>query len=106
MTAKKFDNEKARYDLIPPEMMASIADVLTYGAQKYGDRNWEGGFTYSRLFGAMMRHIWAWWSGEDKDKESGLSHLDHALACIAFLVTHERRKIGEDDRVKQKPRLP
>lgn len=99
MTALKHDQEKPRYDLIPPEMMASIAGVLTYGCKKYGDRNWESGFKYSRLFGALMRHSWAWWRGEDTDPESGLSHLDHALACVAFLVTHERRKIGEDDRV-------
>lgn len=31
----KFDTDKARYDLIPPEIEEAIAKVLTYGAKKY-----------------------------------------------------------------------
>ena len=32
---------KLRFDLIPPEMDKAVAEVLTQGATKYGDRNWE-----------------------------------------------------------------
>ena len=94
----KFDEDKVRLDLIPPEMIFAVGTILTYGAKKYEDRNWELGMKWSRPYGALMRHMWAWWGGEKLDKETGHSHLWHALCCIAFLVTYEERSIGTDDR--------
>ena len=32
-----------------------------------------------------MRHIVAWRSGENKDKESGLDHIDHAICNLYFM---------------------
>lgn len=99
--ATKFDQGKPRYELIPPEMLEEVALVLTYGAVKYsGDRNWEKGMLWSRPFGALMRHMWAWWGGEDNDPETGYSHLSHALCCITFLTAYRRRGAGIDDRHK------
>lgn len=94
----KADENKIRMDLIPPEAVEALATVLTFGAKKYADRNWEKGMKWSRPFGALMRHMWAWWKGEEKDPETGYSHLWHAMCCIAFLVTYEQRGIGTDDR--------
>lgn len=96
--AVKYDTDKLRMELIPSEMMTALASVLTFGAQKYSDRNWEKGMKWSRCYGALMRHMLAWWSGEDKDIETGRSHLWHAACCISFLVTYEARGVGEDDR--------
>lgn len=96
----KFDAGKLRYELLPPELLEETARVLTFGAAKYADRNWELGMAWSRPFGALMRHIWAWWGGEDKDPETGYSHLAHVCCCVAFLVAYERRDIGVDDRPK------
>ena len=96
----KDDQDKVRMELIPPEMMEAVGDILTVGAKKYADRNWEHGMKWSRPFGALMRHMWAWWRGEDKDSETGRSHLWHAACCIAFLVAYEARGDGEDDRWK------
>jgi hypothetical protein len=45
-----------------------------------------------------MRHLWQFWSGEDYDQESGLHHLEHALADIVFLLTYVKRDLGTDDR--------
>lgn len=95
---RKFDDGKPRYDLLPPEMLEAAAAVLTYGANKYGERNWEAGMAWGRPFAALMRHMWAWWRGEDSDPETGYSHLWHALCCIAFLVAYEARGAGTDDR--------
>lgn len=94
----KFDDDKPRYDLIPPEALEGLAKVLTFGAKKYAPRNWEKGMLWGRVFGAAMRHLWAWWRGENTDPETGLSHLDHAACCIAFLQAYEVRKTGTDDR--------
>lgn len=100
---RKDDQDKTRYDLIPPELLESIAVILTFGAKKYEDRNWEQGMKWSRVFGALMRHLWAWWNPfvPDTDSETGKSHLWHAGCCIAFLIAYEARKVGTDDRPKK-----
>ena len=96
---RKDDAAKIRYELLPPELLTGTADILTFGAQKYGDRNWENGMAWSRVFGALMRHMWAWWRGEKADAETGKSHLWHASCCLAFLIAYEQRRVGTDDRV-------
>lgn len=94
----KFDADKVRLELIPPELLFAVGTVLTFGAKKYADRNWELGMQWGRVYGALMRHMWAWWRGEMTDPETGYSHLWHAATCLAFLLTYEERKIGEDNR--------
>lgn len=96
---KKFDDKKLMLDLIPPEAIDALGEVLTYGESKYGRYNWSKGIVYSRLFAAIMRHLWAYWKGENLDSESGISHLKHAFCNIAFLITYTERGIeGLDDR--------
>lgn len=87
----KYDSNKLRYDLIPPEATSALARVLTYGAAKYGPNNWQqlDDFT-ARYTAALMRHLEAWRGGEEVDSESGLPHLEHALCNLAFLVWKER----------------
>lgn len=107
----KDDTDKIRLELIPPELMFAVGDILTSGAKKYADRNWEKGMSWSRVFGALMRHMWAWWGGKGPttksflfdsfDSETKRSHLWHAGCCIAFLIAYEERGVGEDDRLKE-----
>lgn len=96
----KFDEGKARYDLLPPEGAEAVATILEFGARKYAARNWEQGMDWSRPFGATMRHLWKWWSGEAVDPDSGRSHLWHAATNLFFLIAYEQRKKGTDDRPK------
>jgi hypothetical protein len=100
MEGRKDDSEKIRLDLIPPELVFAVGSILTFGAVKYADRNWEKGMKWGRVFGALMRHMWAWWRGDTCDPETGKSHLWHAACCITFLIAYEERNIGEDDRAK------
>lgn len=97
-TGWKDDAGKLPMHLLPPEFLTGTAAVLDFGAKKYGPRNWEHGLSYSRVFSALQRHMWAWWSGQNADAETGMSHLWHASCCIAFLVAFEDRGTGEDDR--------
>lgn len=99
-TARKDDSEKIRVELLSVPAMTAIAEVMTFGARKYDAHNWRKGFAWSRLIGAAIRHMFAWMSGEDKDPESGLSHLAHAGCCIMFLIEHEKQGLGTDDRYK------
>lgn len=98
MPIKKNDSNKTRYELIPPELLEQTARVLTLGAKKYSDRDWEQGAEWSRYFGALQRHLWAWWRGDEFDPETGESHLAHAACCLSFLVAYEQRAVGTDDR--------
>lgn len=97
---RKDDSQKIRMDLIPPELIVAVGDVLTFGAHKYAARNWEKGMSWGRVFGALMRHMWSWWNPlePDTDPETGKSHLWHAACCLAFLIAYEARKVGTDDR--------
>ena len=94
----KLDEGKLRYDLIPPSTLHALAQILTFGAAKYGPRNWEEGLAWGRTFGALMRHLWAWWGGEDADPETGKSHLWHAQCNLSFLIEFEQKFPELDDR--------
>lgn len=94
----KFDAHKLPMHLIAPETLTSLAAVLQFGANKYAPRNWENGMDWSRVYSALQRHLWAWWSREEYDEETDFSHLEHALCCLMFLNTYEQRLVGKDDR--------
>lgn len=97
----KDDSAKAsRPELLPPEALEEISKVLAFGAKKYAENNWRGGFKWTRVLGATFRHLYAWARGIDKDPETGLSHLAHAGCNVLFLLTFEVTKTGQDDRHK------
>jgi hypothetical protein len=96
--ANKFDSGKPRYDLLPPDVMEEITLIFTMGAEKYKARNWEQGMSWGRVFGAAMRHMWAFWSGKTTDPESGRPHLAHAIVNLMFLLAYYIRGAGTDDR--------
>jgi len=97
----KYDEGKIPLDLWSPDALYETARVLQFGAEKYEPYNWAKGIKYSRVFSALLRHLWSWWRGEKLDKETNLHHLGHAMCCLMFLLHYEmnRRKYREyDDR--------
>ena len=86
------DTNKLRFELIPPEANEALAEVLTYGAQKYGQRNWEKGLYHDEIMGALLRHLHEYQKGNLIDPESGLTHLSHAYCNLAFLITMIERR--------------
>lgn len=97
----KYDNGKPRISLIPREAILGMAQALTYGASKYSSDNFKNGIEYRRLVDAAMRHLLAWVDNENLDPESGLSHLDHALATLAMLKYMSENVPEMDDRYKK-----
>jgi len=99
--AKKYDGDKPRTDLLPVVPLLKTASVFGYGAKKYNDYNYANGdgLQWSRLYGACLRHMFAWWQGEDMD-ESGHNHLYHAI-CELLMLAHlqELGKTKGDDRI-------
>ena len=73
------------------EAVASVVDVLTFGAAKYSDDNWKN-VEPKRYTDALYRHLNAHHKGEANDAESGLPHLAHAACCVLFLLHHEVNK--------------
>lgn len=103
-TAIKFDTNKADWSMMPWDSVEEILKVLEFGKQKYSAWNWSQGegFKYSRVFNSLLRHLFAWFRGEDNDPESGLSHLAHAGCNVLFLiyfVKHKNKYKNNDDRV-------
>jgi dATP/dGTP diphosphohydrolase len=96
----KFDTDKPRYDLFPPDAYDGICQVLTKGAVKYSEWNWLKGMSWSRVLASALRHIFSYMRGQDLDPETGLLHIDHAACCLVFLSTYHKRKLGVDDRYK------
>ncbi len=96
----KFDEEKIRLDLIPVAPLLELGKVLTFGALKYSPNNWRGGFKWSRTYAATLRHLFAWFSGETYDKETGINHLAHAMCNIVFLLEFANTHPELDDRIK------
>lgn len=85
----KFDDKKPRMQLVPASLGIACAEALTYGAKKYKVNNWRNATDIESYISALTRHMDAWRSGEDLDPESGLSHLSHAAANLAFIIELE-----------------
>ena len=87
---KKYDQEKPRFDLIPPTAEEMLARVLTFGAKKYAPNNWMLVEDASnRYIAAALRHINAHRKGNYFDDETGEPHLAHAMCCLAFILELE-----------------
>lgn len=94
----KFDSDKVPLDLLDMEAILGLGRVLAFGKAKYAAHNWRGGISYTRLIAALLRHTFAFLSGEDLDKESGLPHVDHIGCCWMFLSNMTKKRKDMDDR--------
>jgi hypothetical protein len=93
MDGVKYDDNKPRWSLIPAGVMSEYVGVLEYGARKYAPDNWKHVPDATvRYYDAAMRHMDAWWQGEETDAETGSSHLAHAMCCITFLMWLEQNQ--------------
>ncbi len=73
------------------DVMPALKDmvaVMEFGANKYERNNWQKGFPKDKLLDSLLRHIDAFYSGEDVDPESGLPHVGHIMCNAAFLAYH------------------
>ncbi len=111
MSAKglKYDSNKAMISLICRPTLEGMAAALMYGMRKYtvvnpdgtttsGRDNYKKGLQYTRVADSAIRHVLAFLDGEDLDSESGLPHLDHALAALNMLKYQTVYNLDMDDR--------
>jgi hypothetical protein len=100
--AARHNDGKLPMDLVPTDAIKAMASVLKVGADKYALRNWEQGAYFSVPYASLMRHLLAFWEGEDYDKESGELHIAHILTNAAFLLRYYNEFPELDDRPKKK----
>lgn len=100
MSGLKYDSEKIRMELVPPEADISLARVLTFGAKKYGDNTWQNlDNAIPRYLGALKRHLALFQQDiYGIDEESGLYHIEHvlwnAMALTFFVFKAKCKNLG------------
>lgn len=99
-TGVKHDQDKPEMALLSSIALLETAKVMTFGKLKYSANNWRGGFAWTRPLSAALRHIFAYLGGQDKDPETGISHLAHAICCLMFVLEFEVTHPELDDRYK------
>jgi hypothetical protein len=96
---------KNRIELLPPEWLWALADVMTQGSKKYDARNWEKGMDWSSMIGCMHRHIAKFQAGQRYDgpkfdRVAGTTGC-HEMAMVAWnalaLMVYDLRGIGNND---------
>lgn len=87
----KFDKDKPKWNLLPWDELEDVVKVLTFGAKKYAPDNWKFvDDANNRYMDATMRHLVAHQQGEQRDAESGESHIAHAMCCLLFMLWHDK----------------
>ena len=65
---------------------------------RYAPFNFRTGVKASDYYGATLRHMTAFFSGEDRDPETGVMHLAYAMANCSILIDAFEMGYLEDDR--------
>jgi hypothetical protein len=98
---------KAPLSCVPIPVLIEMGLGMLEGASKYGRHNWRrAGIRNSVYFDAAIRHLFAWWEGEDNDPDSGLSHITKALCTLAVLRDAQMAGMVTDDRPPKTNALP
>lgn len=78
---------KLAFSVLPWRVLARVALAMMEGAAKYGRHNYRAsGVRASVYFDAVVaRHLTDWWEGVDIDPDSGLHHVDKAIAGLMVM---------------------
>lgn len=95
---------KTPLSTIPATVLAEVGVGMYEGARKYGRHNFRViGVRASVYYDATMRHLMAWWEGEDIDPDSGLSHITKAICSLVVIRDAMIQEMMADDRPPQAP---
>ena len=89
---RKDDSLKVKVSLVEADFILGIAQVATFGANKYEKDNWKKCEDLDRYKDAALRHLFEYLKGNTKDEETGLSHLYHASCNLMFLDYFDRKE--------------
>ena len=92
---------KPKLSNVPMRAVYEMASAMDDGAKKYGQVNWRGHPVLASVYyDAALRHLTAWFDGEDKAADSGIDHRAHAMACMAVIIDASHHGCLIDDRPK------
>lgn len=95
---------KAAISVVPACVILGIGLALLEGARKYGRHNYRAaGVRASVYYDAAFRHMSSFWEGQDIDPDSGLHHIDKAMASLAVLRDSIVQGNWVDDRPPRSP---
>jgi len=98
--------KKVPMSTLPTGPACEVALAMMEGARKYGRHNYRVmGVKASVYYDAAMRHLTAFWEGEDIDPDSGINHLMKAAACLFVLRDSMMMLNWVDDRPPRYPGL-
>lgn len=96
---------KPKVSDVPPVALFALGAAMSDGATKYGRFNWrDTSVTASVFYDAILRHLTAWYNGENHAPDSKVHHLGHIMASCAILLDAERHAVFNDDRDSRDPR--
>lgn len=91
--------KKVSLTKFPATALLHGAHAMMDGARKYGPFNWRGNAVIASIYiDACMRHLSAWFDGEETASDSGVHHLGHAMACLGILLDAQETGNLIDDR--------
>jgi hypothetical protein len=102
----RHDQGKLRVDLLPADALQEVARVMTYGAHKYAERNWERGMPWSKVAGPLDRHWLDFKLGRRVDRETKLRTMAHVACNALFLLAYEMRGLHHLDDIEPFARAP
>jgi hypothetical protein len=71
---------------IPAHVLFEVGMGMFEGGWKYREANYRViGVRASIYYDAAMRHLIAWWEGEDIDPASKIHHISKVMSCLAVL---------------------
>jgi hypothetical protein len=96
---------KVPFHCLPLGVVLRVALAFMEGGRKYGTHNYRAmGVRASTYIDAVMaRHLPAWIEGEEIDPDSGLHHIDKAIACLFVLRDSMLMNNWIDDRPVKYP---
>lgn len=91
--------KKVPMSCVSAPVVMEMALGMMEGARKYGRHNYRiAGVRASVYYDATMRHLMAWWEGQDIDPDSGLSHISKAMSALHVLRDAMLNDKWNDDR--------
>lgn len=99
---------KVSMSFVPATVMAETALGMMEGGLKYGRHNYRAvGVRASIYYDATLRHLMAWWEGEDNDPDPNSANISHITKAICSLVVMRDAMLCDkffDDRPPKSPK--
>jgi len=96
--------KKVPLHTVPVKPLLELGLAMMEGGRKYGSHNYRSiGVRSSVYYDAVMRHLTAWWEGEDLDPDSGVPHIVKAIASLFVLRDSQHMENCIDDRPLRYP---